>query len=94
MSSANWGDYNAWKVISVLDFGEGARVEVTRAMEISGVGCFLRVSTEFKNSIAEALSFVPFAVIVEEFDVDSTLIGRRIDMQQVPEMPALMQESV
>jgi len=38
----------------------------TKAMEISGVGCIVQVTTQQGDNIAEALTFVPKTKIVED----------------------------
>ena len=38
----------------------------TKAMEIEGVGCVVQVTTQQNNHVAEAVCFVPNAVIVDD----------------------------
>ena len=55
----------------------------TKAMEIPGVGCVIQVTTQQSNpdgsyALAEALTFVPGAVVVPEIQ-DGVVVSRRLD---------------
>jgi hypothetical protein len=50
----------------------------TKAMEIEGIGCVVQVTTQQGDNIAEALTFVPGARIVEVRDTDGNLCGRKL----------------
>lgn len=46
----------------------------TKAMEILGVGCVVQVTTQQGDNVAEALTFVPGACIVDDPETD----GRKL----------------
>lgn len=74
-----WGDADTWKLIAKASSNAGKWMKSTKAMEINGVGVVVQVTTQQGDNIAEALTFVPFATIVEVKEGDK-LVGRRIDM--------------
>lgn len=72
LNKMQWGDQTTWKEI-VKD-----ESETTAAMEVSGVGVVVRVT----RSTAEALTFIPFATIIDVLDSEGKLTGRRIAMRE------------
>lgn len=50
----------------------------TKAMQIDGIGCVVQVTTQQCGVVAEALTFVPGAVIVEEDNIP----GRKLVVQK------------
>jgi Lon protease-like protein len=63
-----FGDGDTFRLICKASSDEQGWMKSTKAMEIAGVGCLVQVTTQQRNpdgsySIAEALSFVPNAVI-------------------------------
>ena len=62
----------------------------TKAMEIKGAGCVIQVTTQQRNpdgsyAVAEAVTFAPGAVIVNDFEINgnaSTVIGRHLEVQK------------
>lgn len=74
-----WGDPDTWKLIAKASSDAESWMKSTKAMEISGVGVVIQVTTQQKDQVAEALTFVPFATIVDVLE-DGKLVGRRIDM--------------
>ena len=64
-----FGDGDTFRLICKASSDEQGWMKSTKAMEIAEVGCLVQVTTQQRNpdgsySIAEALSFVPNAVIV------------------------------
>lgn len=65
------GDGNLFKVLCKASSKEQGWMKSTKAMEISMQGCVVQVTTQQKNpdgsySVAEALTFVPGAKIVDD----------------------------
>jgi hypothetical protein len=50
----------------------------TKAMEVDGQGCVVQVTTQHGDNIAEAITWVPFTKIKEEFDSEGKVISRKI----------------
>ncbi len=78
----HWGDLDTWKLISKASSDEEGWMKSTKAMAIDGVGVVIQVTTQQDDNVAEALTFVPFAAIVDVYDVDGKLTGRRISMME------------
>lgn len=58
------GDGDAWKLLGKASSKSQGWMKSTKAMEISGRGCLVQVTTQQKNpdgsySIAEAITYVP-----------------------------------
>lgn len=58
-------------------------LKTTSAMPVGAKGCVVKVSTERRNSdgvvsIAEALTFVPGAILQEPVNDDNEIVGRSI----------------
>ena len=68
------GDGNLWKLLSKASSQSQGWMKSCTAMEISNVGCVVQVTTQQGENVAEALTFVPHATIVE--DVNG---GRRLE---------------
>lgn len=82
-----WGDPDTWKLIAKASSDAEGWMKSTKAMEVDGVGVLVQVSTQQNGQVAEALSFVPFAKVVDVLDTDGKLIGRRIDMRTAEDFP-------
>lgn len=54
-----WGDGDLFKLISKAHSKKEQWMKSTKAMEISGVGCVVQVTTQQYGNVAEALVFVP-----------------------------------
>ncbi len=83
-----WGDPDTWELIAKASSNAEGWMKSTKAMEIPGIGCIIQVSTQQRNpdgsySLAEALTFVPFAAIVDTRDENGTVIERSIAMQSL-----------
>lgn len=103
-----WGDPNTWKLIAKASSDEQGWMKSTKAMEVPGIGVVIQVTTQQANgylvmddefngynySVAEALTFVPFATIVEDYDETGTLVGRHIAMRETRDDGYYIQESV
>lgn len=60
----------------------------TKALEIPDSGCVVQVTTQQRNpdgsySVAEALTFVPGAVIARDTDAEGAVVGRRLVMSNL-----------
>ena len=82
-----WGDVDAWKLIAKASSDAEGWMKSTKAMAIDGIGVVIQVTTQQGNNIAEALTFVPFATIVDVYDEDGALAGRRLAMSSMEEFP-------
>lgn len=56
---AAFGDGDTFKLICKASSKEQGWMKSTKAMEISGVGCVVQVTTQQGDNVAEALTFVP-----------------------------------
>lgn len=81
-----WGDPDTWKLICKASSDEEGWMKSTKAMSIDGVGVVIQVTTQQDEQVAEALSFVPFATIVDVYGDNGQLTGRRIAMMDTQEM--------
>jgi hypothetical protein len=74
-----WGDGDTFKLICKASSQKEGWMKSTKAMEISGLGCVVQVTTQQGDNIAEALVFVPDARINEIYDKETKeLIGRKL----------------
>ena len=73
-----WGDGDTFKLICKASSEAEGWMKSTKAMEIEGIGCVIQVTTQQGDNIAEALTFVPNANVLEEHDTNGELIARRI----------------
>ena len=73
-----WGDGDTFKLISKAWSKEEGWMKSTKAMEVPMVGCVVQVTTQQGESIAEAVTFVPNATIVEEKDESGEVISRHL----------------
>lgn len=85
-----WGDPDTFKLICKASSKSGGWMKSTKAMEIPYVGCVVQVTTQQGDKVAEALTWVPFATVIDVLDDNGTLIGRRIGMHNPEEV---MQEA-
>ena len=74
-----FGDGDLFQLLAKASSEEEGWMKSTKAMEINGAGCVVQVTTQQRNpdgsySVAEALTFVPGARIVE----DKTNGGRKL----------------
>ncbi len=74
-----FGDPDTWKLISKTWSRDQGWMKSTKALEVKGVGCFLQVTTQQKNTrnnssaVAEAVTFAPGVQIVDGKLIDSTI---------------------
>jgi hypothetical protein len=78
-----FGDGDTFKLICKASSQAEGWMKSTKAMEIPGTGCVVQVTTQQRNpdgsyALAEALTFVPGAVIVEDSDSEAGITGRRL----------------
>lgn len=65
-----WGDGDTFKLISKASSKNEGWMKSTKAMEISGLGCVVQVTTQQGMNVSEAVTFVPGAKIEESFSKD------------------------
>ena len=58
------GNGNLFQLLCKASSREQGWMKSTKAMEISGIGCVVQVTTQQGDNVAEALCFVPGATIV------------------------------
>ena len=63
-----FGDPDLFQLLSKASSKEEGWMKSTKAMEISGVGCVVQVTTQQGDHVAEALTFVPGVEIIEQSD--------------------------
>ena len=61
-----WGEDHQFKLISKASSVEEGWMKSTKAYEIEGLGCIVQVTTQQRDNVAEALTFVPSARIKEK----------------------------
>lgn len=57
------GDPDAWKLLSKVSSKSQGWMKSTKVMEIPGSGLVMQVSTQQGDNVAEALEFIPGAVL-------------------------------
>lgn len=77
-----WGNGDAFKLICKASSQKEGWMKSTKAMDVSG-GCLVQVTTHQRNhdgtnAVAEALTYVPGAVIKETIDPEGNVINREI----------------
>jgi len=73
-----FGNGDTFLLICKASSKEEKWMKSTKAMPVLGVGCVVQVTTQQGDSIAEALTFVPGACIVEDYSADNTVTARRV----------------
>lgn len=73
-----WGDGDTWKLICKAWSEEEEWMKSTKAMAIHGIGCLVQVTTQNEEMIAEAVTFVPGAIIEETKDDEGKVISRKL----------------
>lgn len=78
-----WGDGDMFKLISKASSEEEGWMKSTKAMQVDGVGCVVQVTTQQRNpdgsyEVAEAVTFVPGAIIEEIPGEENKIEGRRL----------------
>jgi hypothetical protein len=78
-----WGDGDAWKLICKASSESEGWMKSTKAMQIKNKGVIVQVTTQQKNdngtySLAEAITFVPFAQVEEETHYNKVLSRKLI----------------
>lgn len=82
-----WGDGDTFKLISKASSKKEEWMKSTKAMEIPGCGCLVQVTTQQYGNVAEALCFVPGAVIQESESDGGGIDSRRLISQECLENP-------
>jgi hypothetical protein len=73
-----WGNGDSFKLISKASSVEEGWMKSTKAMQITGAGCVIQVTTQQGDNVAEALTFVPDVKIIEKADEQGVVIARKI----------------
>lgn len=78
-----FGNGDGFQLICKASSKSEGWMKSTKAMVVAGVGCLVQVTTQQKNpdgsyAVAEAVTFVPGATVVETWDGDK-LCGRHIE---------------
>lgn len=74
-----WGDGNAWKLLGKASSKNEGWMKSSKAMNV-GSGCLVQVTTQNKDNVAEAVTFVPGVKIVEKTADDSgEVISRHLE---------------
>lgn len=73
-----YGDGDTFKLICKASSKSQGWMKSTKALEITGVGCVIQVTTQHDENIAEALTFVPGVRIEETTDEGGGVTGRKI----------------
>lgn len=60
------GNGDTFRLLCKASSKEEGWMKSTKAMQIDGVGCVVQITTQQGENIAEALTFVPGVVIVED----------------------------
>jgi hypothetical protein len=76
-----WGDGDTFKLISKASSQAEGWMKSTKAMSVDGIGCVVQVTTQQGDNIAEALTFVPGAKIIETKDAEGKVISRRLGLK-------------
>ena len=73
-----WGNGNTFKLIAKASSKQEQWMKSTKAMEITGIGCVIQVTTQQGDNVAEALTFVPNTRIKDIKDEDGNVVSRQI----------------
>ncbi len=73
-----FGNPDMWQLLTKASSTSEGWMRSTKALEVPGAGCFIQVSTQKHNNVAEAICFVRGIEIVEDHDADGKLIGRHL----------------
>jgi hypothetical protein len=73
-----WGNGDTFKLISKASSKKEGWMKSTKAMAIPGAGVVVQVTTQQGDNVAEALTFVPGACIVEYLDHLHNVTNRKI----------------
>lgn len=72
-----FGDGDTWKLICKASSEAEGWMKSTKAMQIDGLGCAIQVTTQQDDHVAEAVTFVPGAWIVEYVDDETDVVISR-----------------
>ena len=72
-----WGNGDTFQLISKASSKAEGWLKSTKAMDV-GCGCVIQVTTQQNDNVAEALTFVPGVIIVEDIE-NGVVIGRHIE---------------
>jgi len=72
-----WGNGDMWRLLSKASSKSENWMKSTKCLELQH-GCLVQVTTQQGDHVAEAITFVPAAYIIEDFAEDGTVVGRRL----------------
>lgn len=73
-----FGDGDQFKLLCKASSQNEGWMKSTKAMEMPGIGCVVQVTTQQGTNVAEALTFVPGAKIIEDVNDEGVVVGRRL----------------
>jgi hypothetical protein len=77
-----FGNADTFKLVCKASSKAQGWMKSTKAMEISGIGCVVQVTTQQGDNVSEALTFVPKARLIEHFSQEEgegeVIIGRSL----------------
>ena len=73
-----WGNGDTFKLISKASSKREGWMKSTKAMYIVGLGCVVQVTTQQGDNVAEAVTFVAGARIIEKTDRSGAVISRTL----------------
>jgi len=77
-----WGNKDSFKLISKAWSKNEGWMKSTKVMEVPMLGCLIQVTTQQGDNVAEALQFVPGAVVVEISDDNGKVTSRSITISK------------
>lgn len=92
-----FGDPDTFLLIAKASSKSEGWMKSTKAMNVGGLGVLVQVTTQQDQNVAEALEFIPNAVVVEHRDMETNeLVGRSIVSKEVAQakikLPKLKRE--
>lgn len=69
------GDGNTFQLLCKASSKSQGWMKSAKAMEIPGVGCVVQVTTQQGDNVAEALTFVPDVMIVDDINGGRKLVA-------------------
>lgn len=73
-----WGNGDTFKLISKASSVKEGWMKSTKAMQIDSLGVVVQVTTQQGDNVAEALTYVPGAKIIEHTNTEGVAISRHI----------------
>lgn len=74
-----FGNGDLFELLSKASSESEGWMKSTKAMEISGVGCVVQVTTQQGDNVSEAVTFVPGVKICCLCDGSGNIVGRHLE---------------